>query len=298
MSTGLQNGLSSAQNLPLQSENSSILRLSAVLRDQVFATLEEADIKTLREVICHCNKLINVQQNNSKSVLFKQFSVTPNILSHCYGQSNGSVSNETGTLISPSAEEIKAGHGTPKNIISNASENLITEVKSLGLEERSGSTSRRKVASQWLIKNPQNTNLPSEDMAKFPAITSLCSALSEYCGNVDFNSCIVNYYADGSARTRPHSDDESYIVQDCPIVCFSIGSNREIGIYDKATGELVGKHTLEDGSLLTMNPGAQANKLTPDIRSSPLARVLVGKGLVCPLEKSATLRSEMNGHSL
>ena len=96
-------------------------------------------------------------------------------------------------------------------------------------------------------------------MAKFPAISDLCSNLSRFVGDVDFNSCIVNYYADGTARTRPHSDDESYIVQECPIACFSIGSTRDIGIYDKSNGQLVGKHTLESGSLLTMNPGAQAN---------------------------------------
>ena len=83
--------------------------------------------------------------------------------------------------------------------------------------------------------------------------------VSSLTGGSDFNSCIVNYYADGAARTRPHADDESYIDQSCPIACFSIGQTREIGIFDKKDGQLVGKHALQSGSLLIMKPGAQAN---------------------------------------
>ena len=97
---------------------------------------------------------------------------------------------------------------------------LAEELESLGLREKSGTANRRKVASQWLIKSPQNTILPSEDMDKFPHVSKMRSVVPGLTGGSDFNSCIVNFYADGAARTRPHSDDES----------FSVGQTRDIGI--------------------------------------------------------------------
>ena len=74
----------------------------------------------------------------------------------------------------------------------------------------------------------------------------------------DMNSCIINYYSNGSARTRPHADDESYIVQSSSICSFSIGSSRDIGIFNRDE-KLLQKYTLENGSLFIMRPGAQSN---------------------------------------
>ena len=274
MSTGLQNELPPPQLPPPQLPplqlpppqlpppqlppppiaTSSMITISSGLRDQVFAVLNDADIKTLREVIVHCNNLLTERQNISKNVLFNQFSVIPDILSQCSKNSGESTSIDTGTLLSSPT------HATDRQpMASSLFTKVSDEVRTLGLEGKSGSPGKRKVATQWLIKDPQNTNLPSEDMAKFPAISELCKTLSQHMGDVNFNSCIVNYYADGAARTRSHSDDESYVDQDCPIACFSIGASRDIAIFDKQNGSMLGKHLLEEGSLLTMNPGAQAN---------------------------------------
>ena len=138
-------------------------------------------------------------------------------------------------------------------------QNLTEELESLGLRDKSGTPSRRKVASQWLIRSPQQTNLPSEDLDKFPHISKLRSIASKLTEGSDFNSCIVNFYADGAARTRPHADNESYMDQSCPIACVSIGQTRELGIFDNKDGHLVGKHELTNESLFIMNPGAQSN---------------------------------------
>ena len=229
---------------------------SEEIRQQVFAVLNNANDKLLREVICHCQNLIDTRPNNNIDInlLRNQFRVVPNILSE-YTEietiDRTTATNSAGTLLlSPSSIPPEA----PSLL-----ERLKEEVQTLGLSEKAGSPGRRKVASQWLIKEPQKTNLPSDGLDKYQAISELCAFLSSQTGNHGFNSCIVNYYADGSARTRPHSDDESYIDQDCPIVCFSLGASREIGLFDKSNGNLIGKHSLDEGSIFVMDSGAQSN---------------------------------------
>ena len=98
-----------------------------------------------------------------------------------------------------------------------------------------------------------------EDMDKFSHVSKLRSVVSGLTVGSDFNSCIVNFYADGSARTRPHSDEESYIDQLRPMAFFSVGKTREIVIFDKKDGKLFGKHSLLSVSLFVMNPATQAN---------------------------------------
>ena len=219
--------------------------------DQLFNLLKEADSRTLREVICFCNNALNLQQSNSNNALNSQFKVVPSVLSLCSEAQSTSVTNEAGTLL------VSPGNNVPCEV-DDLMKQVIDEVGTLGLKEKSGSAAKRKVASQWIVKDPLKTNLPSEDMAKFNGISRLCDVLSTYVGGVNFNSCIVNYYADGNSRTRPHSDDESYMNPDTHIACLSIGHSREIWIFDKKTGSLIGKHTLEDDSLFLMNPGAQS----------------------------------------
>ena len=205
----------------------------------------------LREVICHCRNVMNSRSN--ENALNKQFSIVPEILTIHNVLIGPTTSNEAGSLLlSPSSAQ-------PPESSEDFMQNLTGELESLGLREKSGTPSRRKVSSQWLIKSPHQTNLPSEDLDKFPHLSKLSSIVSSHTGGSDFNSCIVNFYADGAARTRPHADDESYMDQSCPIACVSIGQTRELGIFDKKDGQLVGKHTLQDGSLFIMNPGAQSN---------------------------------------
>ena len=217
---------------------------------EIFSLLKNADEKTLREVMIHCQNALNSSRSNSP--LNKQFSVVPNSLS--LGKDTAATptaSNEAGTLkMSPSSAAIP---DAPEFL-----DSLTKELETLNLRDKCGQPGKRKVASQWIVVNPQQTNLPAEDMEKFPCITKLRTVLSGQTGGSDFNSCIVNFYADGAARTRPHADDESYIDQTCPIACFSIGETREIGIFDKKNGQMVGKHELQGGSLFVMNSGAQA----------------------------------------
>lgn len=252
MSTGLQNEhlpqtpTSSTSQQPTSADGTPT---SPDISRQIISLLNNSDDKTLKEVMCHCQNVLNSRKKpRSVSLLDRQFSVLPNVLSVC---NEPTTSNVAGTLLSSPRQDEPAG---PDFL-----EKLTEELESLNLREKSGVPGNRKVASQWVISNPQQTNLPSEDMDNFPHICKLRTLLSHHLGGAEFNSCIVNFYADGAARTRPHSDDESYIDQNCPIACFSIGETREIGIFDKSNGQLVGKHELQEGSLLIMSPGAQAN---------------------------------------
>ena len=235
--------------------SSSSSSSSSITAQQVLSLLSDADSKTLREVICQCQNLLKTRDtSHNDNILAKQFYVTPNILTACSEAVQTSSTNEAGTLRLSPARPIQP-------VAPDFRDQLALELESLGLREKSGSPGRRKVASQWVVVNPSQTNLPSEDMDKFPQISRLMERISHQTGGCVFNSCIVNFYADGAARTRPHADDESYIDQSSPIACFSVGQTREIGIFDKKNGQLVGKHALQDGSLLVMNPGAQENTL-------------------------------------
>ena len=243
---------------PSQSSPSSTTQLhtatmsSSDTTQQVLLLLSNADDKTLREIICHCNNVMK-SRSHTESALNKQFTVVPDVLSSCTEPSSPTTSNEVGTL------HLNTSSATPPESTDDFVKNLTEELETLGLREKSGTAHRRKVASQWLIKSPHQTNLPSEDMDKFPCVSRLRTIVSSVTGGSDFNSCIVNFYADGAARTRPHSDDESYVDQSCPIACFSIGQTREIGLFDKKDGTLIGKHTLPAGSLFVMDSGAQSN---------------------------------------
>ena len=273
MSTGLKNEHST--QTPRSSRSSSHLpphqateeTPSPDVTQQVISLLCGANDTVLREIICHCQNLINSQseRHSNENILNKQFSVVPDVLDGNIASVSPISSNVAGSLLlSPSNALLPE---SSDDFISNLTE----ELETLGLREKSGSTGRRKVASQWLIKSPHQTNIPSEDLDKFPNISKLRSIASSLTNGSDYNSCIVNFYADGAARTHPHADDETYIDQSCPIACFSIGQTREIGIFDKKDGQLVGKHALQNGSLFVMNTGAQANtkhQVMP-MRSSP-----------------------------
>ena len=260
MSTGSENGQSSQtqSDIPSQPPTSTPLQQSTAVtsspdvKQQVLLLLNDSDDKTLREVICHCRNIID-SRNDTKNILSKQFSVIEDVLFSNMSLAVPTTSNETGTLV------LSPSNALPPESPEDFTKNMIEELDTLGLKEKSGTSVRRKVASQWLVKNPQQTNLPSEDLDKFPCLSRLRSIVSAATGGNDYNSCIVNYYADGASRTRPHSDDESYIEQSCPIACFSVGQTREIGIFDKEGGQLIAKHALSSGSLFVMNPGAQAN---------------------------------------
>ena len=71
--------------------------------EQVLLLLNNADNKTLREVICHCQNVMKSRIISDDNILNNQFSVVPNVLT-AYSESVGpTTSNEAGSLLlSPS----------------------------------------------------------------------------------------------------------------------------------------------------------------------------------------------------
>jgi len=74
--------------------------------------------------------------------------------------------------------------------------------------------------------------------------------------DVQFNSCLVNFYFDGNDGMGFHSDDEKMLDSQHPIASVSIGTDRIFKFQHKATREQK-EVLLKDGSLLVMNPPCQ-----------------------------------------
>ena len=83
-----------------------------------------------------------------------------------------------------------------------------------------------------------------------PAMLELRKLLHAKLG-IDFNSVLLNYYADGSEYVSEHSDDEGDMEPGCPIVAISLGAVRDFILKHR---ELKTRHTipLQPGSLLSM----------------------------------------------
>lgn len=75
----------------------------------------------------------------------------------------------------------------------------------------------------------------------------------------DFNGCLFNLYEDGLDYMGWHSDDESSMSKESPIVIFSVGESRKIGFRPKKDRN--NRHAefleLSHGDLLVMHPGCQ-----------------------------------------
>ena len=181
MSTGFENEHTTPPPPPLSNTSD--------VTQQVLFLLSGADDKCLREIRCHCRIVLDSQKIADSDTLNRQFSVIPETLSTSNGTVAPTINNEAGSLLMSPSSALP-----PEDFMSKLAE----ELESLGLREKSGIANRRKVASQWLIQSPQNTNLPSEDMDKFPHVSKLWTVVSVLTGGSDFNCCIVNFYADGA----------------------------------------------------------------------------------------------------
>ena len=75
-----------------------------------------------------------------------------------------------------------------------------------------------------------------------------------------FNSCLLNFYHDGSESMSWHSDNESTLQKNATIASLSLGANRRFCFKHKKTKE---KHevTLNNGSLILMKDKTQSNWL-------------------------------------
>ena len=76
------------------------------------------------------------------------------------------------------------------------------------------------------------------------------------------DACLVTRYQSKEQSLSLHQDDEVIIDQDHPICNISIGSTRQIEFWDSAseeTGHLQSTLTLDEGSLVLMQPGCQSH---------------------------------------
>jgi len=71
------------------------------------------------------------------------------------------------------------------------------------------------------------------------------------------NFCLLNWYRDGTDKLGAHSDDETDLVNDKPIVSFSLGSGRRFVFHDKPKGRKVGEVMLNAGALVIMGQNCQ-----------------------------------------
>ena len=73
------------------------------------------------------------------------------------------------------------------------------------------------------------------------------------------NAYVLTYYPPGVARKTPHSDDESYLNPTSSLCAFTVGGDREFGLYNKkyAISNPKKSYILSEKSLMIMHPGSQ-----------------------------------------
>lgn len=85
-------------------------------------------------------------------------------------------------------------------------------------------------------------------------------AISEKIAGANFNSCLLNLYHHGGEGMGWHSDDEKSLGHNPCIASLSFGAERKFSFKHKNNEQQVSL-ILEDGSLLVMKDGTQANWL-------------------------------------
>jgi alkylated DNA repair dioxygenase AlkB len=89
------------------------------------------------------------------------------------------------------------------------------------------------------------------------AISALRDKLQAKTG-AQFNSCLANYYRDGSDSVSWHSDDEKELGLEPVIASLSFGASRDFKVKHKETGIPKTFH-LQNGDLLVMSGKSQAD---------------------------------------
>lgn len=103
------------------------------------------------------------------------------------------------------------------------------------------------------------SNVSKKAMLWTKDLRRLKSLVEEKC-NAEFNSCLLNLYADGAAGMGWHSDAERDLVKNGTIASVSLGAERIFRFKNKASKQLVSIN-LEHGSLLVMRANTQSNWL-------------------------------------
>lgn len=117
---------------------------------------------------------------------------------------------------------------------------------------------KRKVAwfangdFDYTYSNTTRTSLPWT-----PLLLEIKARVKAICGP-DYNSVLLNLYADGSEGMGWHSDDEKELGRHPNIASLSFGSTRRFDLRHKRTGETI-KLPLEPGHLLVMKDQSQSH---------------------------------------
>jgi len=89
-----------------------------------------------------------------------------------------------------------------------------------------------------------------------PEIEALRGKIGEKYGG-DYNSVLLNRYANEQDSVSWHSDDEPEMDSDHPIASLSLGAAREFLVRPITSKNAVQSYVLTSGSLLVMPPGFQ-----------------------------------------
>jgi alkylated DNA repair dioxygenase AlkB len=117
-------------------------------------------------------------------------------------------------------------------------------------------TTRRKVA--W-AGDPECTytysGVKKSPQAWTPELLSIKTQLEELTQS-EFNSCLLNFYHDGSDGMGWHSDDEKELDANSPIASLSLGAQRKFAFRHKVDKTTIPLY-LESGSVLIMHSPTQ-----------------------------------------
>jgi len=91
--------------------------------------------------------------------------------------------------------------------------------------------------------------LPCQEMP--PAIKEAMETLNRVL-DTQLNSCLANFYADGSEYISAHQDNEKTIAPNSPVVAVSLGETRTFRIRDSKTNKIVLDLPLPSGSVVIM----------------------------------------------
>ena len=93
-------------------------------------------------------------------------------------------------------------------------------------------------------------------LAWHPLLLEIRNRLRQDC-KVAFNSCLANFYHDGSEGMGWHSDDEDSLDPESPIASISLGAGRRFLFRLKENHRIRREFRLENGSLLLMDALSQ-----------------------------------------
>lgn len=118
-------------------------------------------------------------------------------------------------------------------------------------------TTKRKVA--WYADHPFEYIYSNSSKIAHPwtsTLQTIKAYLEEFTGE-KFNSCLLNYYHNGSEAMGWHSDNEPSMKKNAPIASISLGAERDFIFRHNLTKDQC-TIRLENGSLLMMKDETQA----------------------------------------